>query len=435
MTFKLSAQPASFSAKKRPSTSLPRPRKSFFARYQILVLGAALAAIFSNLPIYIYILNPGLLPKYFFFGIFVLLAPLVLLKLRSFSAYLASPFVVWAGLFLVLNLVHLTSLSIGGGWGDTYIIDNQNEARQSLIATRIQYILFSILLGFAAYASGHRDYLYPVAVLMVLVPCAVIVDFARPGFFYPLDTEGMVLGRAAATFINPTMAGEAILLVFLMGCAVTSARYRVPLFFLAGAAVIVTFSRSSIIAWVLLLLILSFKRSLPKSALMTALAVFGLGLTLLGSVEAYLQSRQDLEAASSNILSRLDFFFDMKFDDDSSEERADVIRAGWELFLQNPVFGAGAGATQFWSQHASTHNQLLLLAAEYGMFGVGLWIWLLLILWKGTFFAEKGLRAATVFLFIFMTLFTHQMFDSATYWLASFALISLRKIEAFDHRP
>ena len=73
-------------------------------------------------------------------------------------------------------------------------------------------------------------------------------------------------------------------------------------------------------------------------------------LIFVGAFENYLHSRQELDAASSNIVSRLNFFSSFTFDDDSSEERADVIRAGWELFLQDPVFGAGAGATQFWSQ-------------------------------------------------------------------------------------
>jgi hypothetical protein len=67
-----------------------------------------------------------------------------------------------------------------------------------------------------------------------------------------------------------------------------------------------------------------------------------------------------------------------------------------------------------------------LLAAEYGLFGIGLWIWMIIILWKGRFFKDRGLQLAMVFLFAFMSFFTHQMFDSASYWLATFALLSTR---------
>jgi hypothetical protein len=337
-----------------------------------------------------------------------------------------SPFVLWAALLLVLNIIQIAGFSSNSDVGGAYLIDDQIDARRSLVMTRVQYVVFAIFLGFVAYTSTRKVYLYTVVFLMILLPCAVLFDFAQPGRLYPIETDGAVLGRAAATFINPTMAGEAILLVFLLGCAVVKLKYRLPLFLLAGAAVFATFSRSSIIAWVLILPILVFKRTLPKSAIITTAVVLGMSVVCVGSFESYLNSRQELEEASSNILARLDFFSSFTFDDDSSEERADVIRAGWELFLQDPIFGAGAGATRFWSQRGSTHNQLLLFAAEYGIFGIGLWAWLLFILCKGKFFEDRGLQFAMAFMFAFMTLFTHQMLDAAFYWLATFALISIR---------
>jgi len=435
MTSKILAKSELFPGDALASGSKGRARGGFLIWYQTMVLGTALGAIYSNLPIYGYILNPGILPKFTFFGIFFLVTPLMLLKSKSFSAYLVSPFVLWAGLFLVLNLLHLAVVSASDEWDGIYLFDIHLESRQSLITTRIQYVLFAVFLGFVAYISPYKKYLYTVVLLMIVLPCAVIFDFARPGLLYSMETEGAVLGRAAAMFINPTMAGEALLLVFLLGCAVINPRYRVPLFLLCGAAVLTTFSRSSIIAWALILLILVVKRSLPKSAFVTMAIILGIALAFLGSFESYLNSRQELEAASSNILSRLDFFSTLKFDDDSSEERADVIQAGWDMFLQNPVFGAGAGATRFWTHRGSTHNQVLMLAAEYGLFGVGLWMWLLVILWRGKFFAERGLQLAMVFLFVFMSLFTHQMFDSASYWLATFALISVRKSRTALPRP
>jgi O-antigen ligase len=427
MIFKLYTQSEPYVPDGRESGPRLQTRGRFLAWYQTLVLSLAMGVIFSNLPIYAYILNPGLLPKYAYFSIFLLMTPLVLMRSRSLGAYLMSPFFLWAALLLVLNLIHLLGFSTISDWGGISLIDNQIQARRSLIATRAQYILFSILLGFVVYTAPRKSYLFTLVFLMILLPCAVIFDFAQPGTLYPLETEGAVLGRAAAMFINPTMAGEAILLVFLLGCAVTSTRYRVPLFLLCGAGTLATFSRSSIIAWLLILPILVFKKTLPKSTIITMAVVLGLCLIFVGAFENYLNSRQELDAASDNILSRLNFFSNFKFDDDSSEERADVIRAGWELFLQDPVFGAGAGATQFWSQRGSTHNQLLLFAAEYGILGIGMWMWLLIVLWNGRFFEDRGLQLAMVFMFAFMSLFTHQMLDGASYWLATFATISVRR--------
>lgn len=405
----------------------PGAVERFLGWYQPLVLAAALFVIYANLPIYTYILQPALLPKYGFFGIFLLLAPVALLRLSELGSYLRSPFVLWAGLLLLLNLVHSLGLSPSTDLGDIYVVDDQLEARRSLVLTRVQYVLFALALGFAAFTSSRKSWLLALVLLTILVPGAVLLDFARPGLLYPTDTPGAVLGRAAAMFINPNMAGEAILLVFLLGCAVTPAAWRGPLFLLCGAAILTTFSRAAILAWVLILLFLSFRKTLPKTALASALAALALAVACLGSFESYLEGRDEFEGAASNLSSRLNFFSEMKFDDDSSQERADVIKAGWQLFLQNPIFGAGAGATGFWSLRASTHNQLLLLAAEYGLFGLGLWCWMLAILWRGRFFEDRALQFAVAGLFAFLSMFTHQMLDSASYWLATFALVSSRQ--------
>lgn len=416
-----------FQPQRRPGAAIAAPSgRDALAWYQGIVLGLALFAIYANLPIYGYTGHAALLPKYTFILAFLLMAPLIVARQAALASYLASPFVLWAGALVVLNLIHLYGWSADGDYGRVYLVDTQAHARAALVLTRIQYIIFAVMLGFVAFTAPGKAYLYPIAALMVLLPCAVLLDFARPGLFYALDMNGVVLGRAAATFINPTMAGEALLHVFVLGCAVVRMKYRGPLFLLAGGAVLATFSRSSIIAWGFLLVLLVVRRSLPRTTVVATLLALGVLVLGQGNLESYLLSRDDFEGASSNIVARLEFFSNFSFDDDSSEERASVVKAGWELFLQDPVFGAGAGATQFWSHRGGTHNQLLLFAAEYGIFGIVLWAWLLLILWRGRYFQERGLQLAVLFLFASMSMFTHQMLDSASYWLATFALVSAR---------
>jgi O-antigen ligase len=389
--------------------------------YQCGVLGLAVAVIYTNLPIHAYTWHAALPPKYAFFVLFLLMTPLLLTRQAALVAYLLSPFALWAGALIILNLIHLSAWPADGD-----LVDHASQLRAGLVLTRIQYILFAVFVGFVVFVTPVRTYLAAAAALMVLLPGAVLVDFAHPGLFYPLDTEGAVLGRAAATFINPTMAGEALLHVFLLGCVVVGRRWRGPLFLLAGAAVFATFSRSSMIAWGGILAILVARGALPRSMAVTTLAALAALVLWVGSFESYLHARDGFEAASSNLVSRLEFFSNLNFDDDSSEERASVVKAGWEMFLRNPVFGAGAGATQFWAHRGGTHNQLVMFAAEYGVFGIGLWVWLLAILWRGRFMPERGLQFAMVFLVAFMSMFTHQMLDSASYWLATFALVATR---------
>lgn len=403
--------------------------------YQTLLMALALGAIFTNLPIYLYVLDASLLPKFIYFGIVFLVLPLTLVYYRELSAYLVSPFALCALLLLTLNLIHLAGFPELSVLPGIELIDTQGEARRSMITTRAQYLVFTLFLGFVVHASAQRSYLAALVPVAILLPCAVMVDFAFPGVLYSLGTSGAVFGRAGAMFINPNLAGEAILLSFLLACAALGAAYRVPLFMLAGAGVLATFSRAAIMAWVLILWILISRKTLPKSAMIASGLALAIVLLSVGSFESYLHARQEFDDASNNILSRLNFFSSYSFDDDSSEERASVILASWELFLQNPIFGAGAGATHFWSHRGSTHNQVLLLATEYGLLGVFLWAWLLHMLWKGLFLDDRGLQLAVAFLFAFMSLFTHQMFDSSTYWLATFAMAASRQGARDSRRP
>jgi O-antigen ligase len=144
---------------------------------------------------------------------------------------------------------------------------------------------------------------------------------------------------------------------------------------------------------------------------------------LLGSFESYLEGREDLSAGFDNLLGRLEFFQDQALDDSSALERAQVLEAGLDLFLRNPVFGAGAGVTDLWPLPVSVHNQLVMLGAEYGVFGIALWMWLAVILWKGKYLQDKTFQLPVVIGFAFLSMFTHNMFDFL-YWLLTFALIS-----------
>lgn len=410
-----------------------QPYTAFMNWYHAIALALSLGILFLNLPVYAYVLRPDFLPKYFFFGLFFLLAPIVVMKFRLLNKYLMSPFALWALVLIILNIIHLSSFSADTGVDGSPFINSQMENRHALILTRVQYVVFAFLLGFGVFTSNKTTYLRIFAILAIVIPCAILLDFASPGLLYPIDTSGAVLGRAAAMFINPTMAAEASLLAFLFACAIIKPKYRVLFFILLGAGILVTFTRSAIIALLLLWPMLIYKRILPKSTLVVGTIVILVFLVFFGTFESYLESRQDFEGAFANMQARLNFFSSAKLTDDSSLERAAVVKAGFELFLQNPVFGAGAGATQFWSLRVSTHNQLLLLAVEYGLLGIALWVWLAAILWNGRFFQNRGLQLAIVFLYVFMSMFTHQMLDSASYWLAAFALASVRRTNAAEH--
>jgi O-antigen ligase len=396
-------------ARVRGTASSPQ---TLLGLYEVAVLVVVLSLVFLEIPIYISTLNANFPPKYLYYAFFVGVAPLLVLRFRSLISYVISPFSLWALGYITLNIIHLLLALIDG-----------EQSRADIIGTKIQYAVLAVLLGFACSITRTTSYERIFPFLAVLIPMTLIVDFLHPGLFYPLGTEGTVPGRAAATFINPNKAGEAMLLTFLLAVPVLRPLYRALLLFLVGAGVILTFSRGGILSWMLLWSYLVLRRGVPKYTFAVSLLALGVLPVLLVSFESYLAGRADLSEHLDNLLGRLDFFRSRVLDDNSALERAQVLEAGLDLFLDHPIFGAGAAVTHLWSIRISIHNQLVMLAAEYGVFGVALWTSLALILWKGQYFAEKTFHQALVTGFVFLSMFTHNMFDYL-YWFLTFALVS-----------
>ncbi|MDB5763093.1 MAG: O-antigen ligase like rane protein [Herminiimonas sp.] len=391
------------------------PGQGMLRRYGALSVVAILGLVFLNIPNYVNAINGGVLPKYFYYLFFALLGPLVLLKPKSLVAYLVSPFAVWALVVVILNLIHYFSAPVG-----TDVV--KLKATNELVFTRIFQVVMAAGIGFAVSTLRTESYSFIFRILAVAIPFMLAVDFLTPGIFYLPGTEGSVPGRSAATFINPNIASESLLLAFLLACPLFG-RYRLPMLLLMGVGIVLTFTRSAIIAWMLLWIYLSLWRIVPRTAsgivLFTMLAATPV---LLAGFESYLGGRHDI-VDIGNLQERLDFFLNANMNDYSAQERALVLQKGWDLFLSNPILGAGGGATRVWPLQASTHNQFVMLAAEYGVLGIAVWAALGIILWKGKYFRDRHMQHAMCFLYIYMTFFTHNMFDM-TYWLAAFALVS-----------
>ena len=396
-------------ARVRGTASSPQ---TLLGLYEVALLVVILCLVYLEVPGYIYTLNAGFQPKYFYYAFFVGVAPLLVLRFRSLISYVLSPFSLWALGYITLNIIHLSLALIDG-----------EQSRADIIGTKIQYAVLAVLLGFACSITRTTSYERIFPFLAVLIPITVIVDFLHPGVFYPLGAEGTVPGRAAATFFNPNRAGEAMLLTFLLAIPVLRPLYRALLLFLVGAGVILTFSRGTILGWMLLWSYLVLRKEVPKYTFAVSLLALGFLPMLLISFESYLAGRADLSGYLDNLLGRLDFFRSRVLDDDSALVRAQVLEAGLELFLDQPIFGAGAAVTHLWGLGHGVHNQVVMLAAEYGVFGIALWTSLAVILWKGKYFPEKTFHQAVVTGFVFMSMFTHNMFDNL-YWFLTLALVS-----------
>lgn len=379
-------------------------------RYAVVAITIILGLIYLNIPKYVHVLNENFLAKYFYYAFFAMVLPLLFLKNKALMVYLRTPFFVWVLALAVLNFIHLWIAQVGG-----------SGARVDLIGTRIQYICLAALLGFAFSITRTETYERIFLVLAILIPCLMLLDFLNPEVLCPHRTT--YIGRAFATFLNPNIAGSALLITMLLAMSIVRSGYRLPFLLIGGAGLFPTFSRGPIITWGLLWLFLVIRKAVPRMTLIIPITAFFVLPLIIQSFGDYVREREDIGSQTQNITARLEFFQTRSLDDNSAQERMEVLREGWDLFLKDPVFGAGAGATSAWSLRASTHNQFVLLAAEYGIFGILLWIWLAIVLWRGKYFRERLFQLAMVFTFVLQSIFTHNMFDDLI-WLTTFALIS-----------
>ena len=247
--------------------------------YLTAAMIAIISLIYLDIPIYINnVLNSGIEPKYFYYALVVIIAPLLLLKFREFVLYMASPFSLWVFAEIIIH---------------SYGLLDGNEATVHLIMIRDQYLILSLLFGFTASITRTESYEGIFRILAITIPVLVIIDFVNPEIFYPIGTQGTVLGRAAAMYINPTRAAEAILLTCLLAIPAMRLQYRMPLLLLAGAGIIVTFSRGPILVWILFLLFLLITRKLPKYSFVFPLVAFAVLPLLLSIFISYLQVHQD----------------------------------------------------------------------------------------------------------------------------------------------
>jgi O-antigen ligase len=384
---------------------------SIFMWYESIVATVILMIVFLNIPEYTYsVVNQSILPKYFYFGICAIVTPILFLKFVQLMRYLISPFSL---LMLVLICINFSDL-----------IDSSADVK-SLIFTRNQFLLLAIILGFVFSTIQTECYKYVFPLLMIVNLVSVLVDFFIPGLIHPIDMPGTVIGRAAGTFINPTQMSEVLLIICLFAIPGARDPYRILLILLAGIGVTLTFTRGSFIVGFLFFIILSVTRKIPKSAFVFLVCLLCFLPILLANFSDYLLSRDDLIYDVDNILNRLDFFQSFEINDFSALERLEVMDAAVNLFFQNPLLGAGVGSTSLWSYKVGPHNQILVLAAENGIIGLLLWGSLAMILWRGHYFQDRTFQHTACFIFIAMSMFTHNILEFP-YWLLSIALISQR---------
>lgn len=194
----------------------------------------------------------------------------------------------------------------------------------------------------------------------------------------------MALGRSAGFYVNPNIAGAALIAGMLLGLPAIPAKLRELFLLLMAVGVFTTLSRGALLCWLIVVSYLVLARAVKGKRLGI---MFAFGATLALSVAGAMLASGRLGyiggGAEQFVRQRLSIGNKEQLGADvSASSRSHLALHALDMFGERPLFGNGAGATVEWNEPESTHNVYVRQLAEYGIVGAWLAPLLVLVLWR-----------------------------------------------------
>ena len=248
------------------------------------------------------------------------------------------------------------------------------QEAQTRTLSALLLVGFSVLMADASTRTLTRRAIAAATLLTVAIN---VWEITHPMTF------SMALGRSASFYVNPNIAGAALVSGMLLSLPIVPARLREAFVLLVGAGVFLTLSRGALLCFALVIVMLLASRNLRVKRLSmltggsTLLVASVMGAMMASGELSYLSGgaegfvKQRLGIASREELNA----------DVSASSRSQLAMHALDLFGERPLTGFGTGATVEWNEPESTHNIYVRHLAEYGVLGALLMPALLLLAW------------------------------------------------------
>jgi O-antigen ligase len=249
---------------------------------------------------------------------------------------------------------------------------------------------------------------------LIALPLATAVVVNYYEYVFNPDVLSTAPGRAAGFFENPNNSGAMIAVLWALWLLSAPIRSRIRasiVGLLSLGAVLVTFSRSALICFLLVSLIgamvLAHRqgRSVLRAVGVSLLMVFVTGIALSALSDTELSSGAQM---------RVESLIQSRFDDDSTLSRGLAAQRYWNEFLDHPLSGAEVFGSLTEKVGQGPHNMFLAVAADFGIFGVGgyllvIWIGLLVSLRRGWSSASGANLLVISIWLIVISMFSHNV--------------------------
>jgi len=305
----------------------------------------------------------------------------------------------------------------------SWLMSSRSDTATQLLITwmEVALILGSFLILFSN--SKRIDLIQAAFVFIAIVGVVInIYDFLFPTF-------SSVPGRAAGFYENPNIAGKFIAMSMVAGIGVVPSRMRLWFVAFCGIGVLLTFSRSSWLLWLIGFMSLVYigvigPTRYRKIAIIMIAIIMGIitALFLSGKLGELTVNSPLQNYLDSNTSARLGVGVS-HFDDDAANERKAVAKEALVQGAKAPLFGNGLGFTHEpgdgWTSQVSTHNMYLLFWAEGGIVGLALYLWLMILL----VYFSSGIGRVIALQFVLAGFFSHNLLEQpAALALLVFAL-------------
>jgi O-antigen ligase len=257
----------------------------------------------------------------------------------------------------------------------------------------------------------------------------MFIDFFEPGFFAKPYGVFFIQGRASGLFMNANTAGTGLIIGLIFSIDIVSKKWRFLVLMFVFFGVVLTFSRASILAYILIIIVLTVQRKveLRKVIFMFVFLAFSLTSFLTFGIDYLAQSG----VKTKNIEDRVTFMESggQSQKDESQRLREYVLEKALTMFVDSPVFGNGYASTKLWDSPESTHNLFIAHWADYGIFGVMLIPLLMFLLLRKSEGDTRTVIWLFIVIFMFRSMFTHNSLD-IYYFITSMSLAMAMNIKS-----
>jgi hypothetical protein len=380
------------------------------SRYRTILAVALVIVFFSGADLYLFLSEYTTVTPRDLVTVFgALLAPLVVHRLyrqERFEKQLGR-IALWSLAYMAISVVWYGLIPSDGA---------VQELRDRLLTA-----CFLGLAGFVLITPESRKAAGIAAIVVVLITVVInVVEIVQPDWFVMGVTT-----RSSGLYGNANQCGAALVIGMIIGATLVPRRLKLSFYLLVGAGVAVTFSRSTIIGWLIastIMLAFDSTRARARELALGSLAAAVLLLVLFQGAAA--SGFLDGFTLDDNLSDRVSFFKVFDASDDAAQERKNVAAKAWKMFEAKPLMGNGLASTVQWSERASTHNMFLYFMADHGVIGVLILPMMLICVFVGRPRAAQGPHWAFCVFTMWYAFFSHNIFTER-YQLLAFAFFAM----------